>query len=40
MKRYFVNPKSLKKKQVMFSRKHDKVEARIKGEAINWQVIE
>ncbi|MFO8058242.1 MAG: hypothetical protein R6V10_13190 [bacterium] len=40
MKRYFVNPKSLKKRQVSFSTRNDRVEARIKGEAINWQVIE
>jgi len=39
MKRYFVNPKALKGKQFRLSRNGNKVEARIKGQATSWQVI-
>ena len=39
MKRYFVNLKALKKYRVKLSRNGNKVQAKINGQGINWQVI-
>jgi len=39
MKRYVVNPKALKKCQVKLSKHNNKVEVKITGQGIHWQVM-
>jgi len=40
MKRYFVNPKALRKVEAKWQRNGDKVEVTIKGQRTKWQVMD
>jgi len=40
MKRFFINPKSLKGRNVKYQINGRKVTARMKGQGINWQIMD